>query len=125
MNTKDITTVDDYIDQAPPELHAKLKQIRALIKEVAPEAIEKISYHIPYYNYKGYFVYFGVNKAHIGVYAIVKDVFKQFADEVKPYMAAKGTIRIPFDEDIPVALLKKLLKAQKKYNDENNRNARD
>ena len=45
--------VDEYISRAPKEMEGKLNQLRATIKEVAPTAMEGISYRMPYYNYKG------------------------------------------------------------------------
>jgi uncharacterized protein YdhG (YjbR/CyaY superfamily) len=45
--------VDEYIASAPKEVQAKLKELRAAIREVAPTAVERISYGMPYYDYKG------------------------------------------------------------------------
>lgn len=121
---KEITTVDEYIAHAPIETQERLEAIRAAIKEAAPDAEERISYKIPYYYYKGHLVYFGLNKKHIGLYALTKAVFKQFEAEVRPYIAAKGTIRLLLDEELPLGLIKKLVKAQVKENDKGGRNSR-
>ncbi len=45
--------VDEYIATTPREMQPKLRQIRAAIKEVAPDAVESISYGMPFYSYKG------------------------------------------------------------------------
>ena len=43
-----------------PEIQIKLIQLRATIKEVASTAIERISYRMPYYNYKGQLAWFAL-----------------------------------------------------------------
>src|SRR5689334_4545226 len=61
--------VDEYISRAPKEMQDKLNQLRATIKEVAPTAIEGISYRMPYYNYKGQqLAWFAPMKSHIRLY---------------------------------------------------------
>ncbi len=65
---KTAKNVDEYIANAPEELQSKLKQLRKVIKDSAPEALEKISYGMPYYGYKGRLAYFAYAKEHIGLY---------------------------------------------------------
>ena len=64
-NPKD---VDAYISTAPKESQTKLNQLRSIIKKSAPQALEKISYGMPYYTYKGRLAYFSAWKTHIGLY---------------------------------------------------------
>ena len=65
---KPVKTVDDYIAQAPTEVQDKLLELRAVIRTTAPGAQERISYGMPYYEYKGRLVYFQLWKKHIGFY---------------------------------------------------------
>jgi uncharacterized protein YdhG (YjbR/CyaY superfamily) len=60
--------VDEYIAGAPEETQDKLQKIRMAIREAAPTAVESISYGIPYYDYRGRLAWFGLAKAHIGLY---------------------------------------------------------
>ncbi len=113
--TKD---VDEYIAKAPKEVQGRLKELRAAIKAVAPNAEERISYGMPYYAYKGRLVYFAYAKKHIGIYAIFEPVRAEYRSELKGYEMSKGTIRVPLNEDLPVALIQKLVKAQMKWNEE-------
>ncbi|HEY6410529.1 MAG TPA: DUF1801 domain-containing protein [Ktedonobacteraceae bacterium] len=50
--------MDEYIANAPEDLQSKLTQLRKTIKDSAPEAVERISYGMPYYEYKGRLAYF-------------------------------------------------------------------
>ena len=108
--------VDAYIAAAPKELQAKLKQLRAAIKSAAPGAIEKNSYGMPYYGYKGRLAYFAYAKHHIGLYAM-PPIVKDHEKELKKYQTSTATIRFPLDEKLPLALIKKLIKAGVKKNE--------
>lgn len=108
--------VDAYIANAPLEVQDKLKELRAAIKEAAPSASERISYGMPYYEYKGRLAYFGLAKAHIGLY-IPPPVIEEHQSELSDYVTAKGTVRIPLDKDLPVELIKKLVKARMRKNE--------
>ncbi len=108
--------VDTYIASAPKELQGKLKELRALIKSAAPLAVEKISYGMPYYSYKGRLAYFQLHKAHIGLY-ITPPVIEELAKELEKYVTAKATVQFPLDKKLPAVLIKKLIKARVQRND--------
>jgi uncharacterized protein YdhG (YjbR/CyaY superfamily) len=109
--------VDTYISEAPKNVQGKLKELRALIKEVAPNAVERISYGMPYYEYKGRLVYFAFAKSHIGLYGLSAPILQEYKKELLPFMAAKATIRLPLDSDLPIGLIKKLIKARMVFNE--------
>jgi uncharacterized protein YdhG (YjbR/CyaY superfamily) len=108
--------VDSYIKSSPKETQAKLRELRRAIKSAAPAAAERISYGMPYYHYKGRLAYFGLAKAHIGFY-IPTPVVAEHKKELEGYHAAGATVRFPFDRKLPVALIKKLVRARMKKND--------
>ena len=117
MNKKKIPKdVDAYIAAAPKEVQGKLKELRKAIKTAAPKAEEKISYGMPYYAYKGRLAYFRLAKAHIGIY-ITPPVIQEHKNELEDYETAKATVRFPIDKPLPIALIKKLVKARVKKNE--------
>ncbi len=109
--------VDSYIKGAPPETKSRLKELRKIIKAVAPKAEEKISYGMPYYGYFGRLAYFAYAKNHVGLYVMppTVEVFKQ---ELKSYKTLKATVQFPLVKPLPVALIKKLIKFGIKRNEE-------
>lgn len=117
MSMKRVKTVDEYITGAPKEVQGRLKKIRAAIKAVAPAAQEKMSYGMPYYSYKGRLVYFAYAKNHIGLYPM-PPIVDNFKKELEQYTSGKATVRFPLDKKLPIALIKKLVKARVKLNDE-------
>jgi uncharacterized protein YdhG (YjbR/CyaY superfamily) len=108
--------VDEYVAGAPKEVQGKLIELRAAIKEVAPTAVERISYGIPFYDYKGRLAWFGLSKAHIGLY-IRPPVIEEHKSELEGYETTPSTIRLPLDKKLPIALIKKLVKARMKINE--------
>jgi uncharacterized protein YdhG (YjbR/CyaY superfamily) len=110
-------TVVEYISAAPKERQATLKELRGIIKKVAPTATEKISYGMPFYDYKGKLVYFASQKGYIGLY-IPPPIIANHAKALKPYATTKSAMHLPFTK-LPTALIKKLIKARMKYNESN------
>jgi uncharacterized protein YdhG (YjbR/CyaY superfamily) len=109
--------VDEYIAKAPKEMQGRLNDLREAIKSAAPEALEKISYRMPYYHFKGRLVYFQLWKDHIGVYALTTPVLEKFKYKLKDKITGKGTIRFSLEEKLPLALIKRMVKAQYILND--------
>jgi len=105
--------VDDYIAAAPKEVQAKLVQLRKIVKAVAPESRERISYGMPYYEFHGALAGFAAFKNHIGFFGALS---KRQRQEFKGYETPKGTVRFPLDKPLPVALIKRLVKARVRRN---------
>lgn len=116
MKTKN---VDSYIRSAPKEIQPKLKKMRAVIKEVAPGATERIDYfQIPGYSYDGYdydgmFVWFSFKKSSVCLH-IRPPVIEEHKKELAGYATTKAIVSFPIDKEIPIALVKKLVKASLK-----------
>ena len=109
--------VDAYIAQAPKEVQEKLQELRVAIKTIAPDAEERISYGMPYYYYKGRLVYFQLWKKHIGLY-VPTPIVEEHKSELQGYETTNATIRFPLNENLPLDLIKKLVQARVRKNDE-------
>ena len=108
MNTKP-TTVEEYIKSFPKSTQVLLKQVRAVIKEYAPEAEELIAYGMPGYKLnKKPLVYFAGYEKHIGLYATPSGHAK-FKKELSKYKQGKGSVQFPIDEPMPIELIKKIV----------------
>lgn len=109
-------SVDHYIAECPKETQSKLHEIRALIKDVAPTAEERIDYfEMPGYSYEGYdydgmFVWFSYKKPYIRLH-VRPPVLQDHAKEVAEYPTTKSIISFPEAKKIHAGLVKKLVKA--------------
>ena len=102
-------TVDEYIAQFPEDVQQLLAKIRALIKETAPEATERMAYGMPGYYLNGPLVYFAGFKHHIGFYPIPSGV-EAFKQELSAYKSAKGSVQFPLDKPLPYDLIGRIVK---------------
>ncbi len=103
------TSIDEYISRCAPETQPILRKLRAVIKEAAPEATEKISYQMPAFQLNGTLVWFGAHKNHIGFYPTGAGV-EAFKEELAAYTGAKGSVRFPLDKPLPYALIRRIVK---------------
>lgn len=111
-------SVDEYIAKAAEPAQKMMKEIRASIRAVAPEAEEKMSYGMPFYEYrfsgfKGRLAYFGAYKKHVAFYAVPHNIPAALDKKLEPYKAAKATLQFPIGVKVPVDLLKQLVKLRK------------
>lgn len=105
--------VDEYLARAPEQARSALTKIRAAIRSVVPpNATETISYGIPAFRTKkGILVWFAAFSAHCSLFPTAA-VIESFRSELKDYRTSKGTIHFPLDKPLPVALIKKIVKAR-------------
>ncbi len=108
--------VDSYIERAPRDLKGRLRRIREVIMQAVPEAKERISYGMPYYEYKGRLVYFSLAKEHIGLY-VPTPIIEEHRGELSDYETTDATVRLPLDKEIPIALVRMLVIARMEKNE--------
>jgi uncharacterized protein YdhG (YjbR/CyaY superfamily) len=115
---KKFQDVDEYIAKAAKEAQPMLHHLRKFIKETLPACEEKIWYNVPFYFIDGQVVGFAVLKKHlnVGLGPEVMTETERKKLETAGYHTGKGTFHIKFDQKIPTELLKRLLKAKLKLN---------
>jgi uncharacterized protein YdhG (YjbR/CyaY superfamily) len=101
-------TIDEYIASFPEDIQAILQQIRATIRQAAPDAQETIKYAMPTFTLYGNLVHFAAFKKHIGFYPVPSGIEK-FKAELSVYKSAKGSVQFPLDQPIPYDLISKIV----------------
>lgn len=102
-------SIDDYIAGFPPETLRALMQVRALIRELAPDATETISYAIPTFDLNGrHLVHFAGYAKHIGFYPIPSGI-EAFKEELAPYKQGRGSVQFPLDKPMPMDLIRRIV----------------
>jgi len=107
-------SVDAYISAAPKEVRKRLRDVRAAIREAAPEAAEGFSYKMPFYSFKSRMAWFGLHATYIGLY-LRPPVIEEHKKELTGYVTTKSAVHLPIDEELPLSLVKKLVKAEMKW----------
>ena len=100
-------TIDEYISRYPQDIAQILTQIRAVIRESAPGATEKISYQMPTFYLNGNLVHFAAFEHHIGFYPTPSGI-EAFKDEISRYKWSKGAVQFPLDEPMPFDLIRRI-----------------
>ena len=105
--------VDEYLAAVPQPSRGALEELRRTIREVVPDATEKIGYGMPGFYVDGRpLVYYSAFKEHCSLFPASGAVIERLADDLKGYGLAKGTIRFPIGEPLPAPLVKKIVKAK-------------
>ncbi len=114
MKTKPSTPIDidEYIDGFPDNVQSALKKIRAIVREIAPDAKEVIRYQIPTFVLNGNLVHFAAYKNHIGFYPAPSSI-DAFRNELSVYETAKGTVKFPLNKPIPYELIAQIVAFRK------------
>ena len=100
-------TVDEYIDSQEAAVQPRLREIRAILRAAIPEAEERMSWSMPTFWKGRNIIHFAASKKHLGLYP-GGEATAVFAEELKNYDISKGTIRIPWDRELPVELIQKI-----------------
>jgi uncharacterized protein YdhG (YjbR/CyaY superfamily) len=112
--------VDEYIAACPKPVQARLKQVRAAIRSVAPTAVETVSYfQMPGYSYEGYdyngmFAWFSFKEPNVRLHVRPPAIQQQPKKDLAGYATTRALVIFPSDQAIPVALVKKLVRASVK-----------
>ncbi len=107
------TTTDEYLASVNTDHRDALQKIREAVNAVAPNAEECISYGIPAFRLNGRsLVFFGAWANHCALYPGSSATLKKFRNELRDFQTSKSTLRFSPDKPVPVALVKKLLKAR-------------
>lgn len=102
-------SVDSYIKSQPVNVQERLVEMRKIVKQLAPDAVESISYDMPAYKLNGKpLVYFAGFKEHIGFYPIPSGV-EAFKKDFVDYKTTKGGIQLPLNKPLPTDLIKKVI----------------
>jgi uncharacterized protein YdhG (YjbR/CyaY superfamily) len=102
-------SIDDYIAGFHPETRKELEDVRTLIRSAAPGATETISYAIPTFDLNGHhLVHFAAYAKHIGFYPTSSGI-EAFRDELKPHKSARGSVRFPLGQPLPMDLIRRIV----------------
>jgi uncharacterized protein YdhG (YjbR/CyaY superfamily) len=105
--------VDAYIAALPDASRPAVEHLRATIRAAAPGATETISYQMPAFRAEGrMLVWYAAFARHCSVFPATERVVEALGDEVRPYLAGRGTIRFPLGRPLPLALVTRIVEVR-------------
>lgn len=102
-----------YFASIPPKARAELKKIRAAIRAAAPAAEEGFSYGIPGFKLDGKsLIWYAAWKQHTSMYPLTPAAKAAVGLQLEKYKTSKGTIQFPLDKPVPLAVVRRIVKAR-------------
>lgn len=100
-------TVDAYIEAAPKEAQKKLRELRAILKKVAPKATEAMKWGSPVLEEKRILFAYTAHRTHIN-FMPTRSSLVPFKAELTEFKTGKDTIQFPYDKPLPKTLIRKI-----------------
>ena len=97
-------TIDEYILAQNEAVQPRLREIQEIFRAAFPDAEERISWSMPTYWKGRNILHFAASKNHLGLYP-GGEATTVFAEELKEYDVSKGTIRLPWNKELPTELI--------------------
>ncbi|RRK09345.1 hypothetical protein D1831_13250 [Lactiplantibacillus garii] len=102
-----MTPIERYIAQSPAIYQPQLRALRQTIRDVLPEADERIRYQMPTFYWHENVIHFALFKNHLGLYPTPSGV-TAFQDQLTAYHTSKGAIQLPLDAPLPLDLIRNI-----------------
>ncbi len=100
-------TIAEYISAAPEEAQKNLRELYAILKKVAPKAVEALKWRTPVFEEKRILFAFAAFKSHLN-FMPTPSAMKPFKKELAKYKTGMGSIQFPHDKRLPKALIRKI-----------------
>ena len=113
----DFETIDDYFASQPEAVRKALHELRSIIKEAVPDAVEILNYKIPAFNLvpngkRDQQIMMAGYARFVGFYPF-PTTMEKFADELKGFKQGKGSVQFPLDKPLPRDLITRMVKFRK------------
>jgi uncharacterized protein YdhG (YjbR/CyaY superfamily) len=110
-------TVEEYLAGVPAAARKRYAELRRAVRAAAPDAEETISYRMPALRYRGALVYYGAFADHVSLFLGSAALRERMVKELRSYAGGTGTIQFPLDQEIPVALVQRIVRARLRENE--------
>lgn len=111
-------TIDDYIASQPEATQQLLKELRIIIKEAAPDAVEMLNYKVPSFTLvpggkRDQQIMMAGYAKFIGFYPF-PTTMEKFSEELKAFKQGKGSVQFPLNKPLPKELIIRMIQYRKK-----------
>ena len=100
-------SMDEYIATQDEAVQPRLREVREILHAAIPDAEERISWSMPTYWKGRNIIHFAASKKHLGLYP-GGEATAVFAEALKGFDVSKGTIRLPWNKELPTELIQRI-----------------
>ena len=106
-------TIDEYLAHVPRDQRAALERLRRAIHAIALASKSASATRCRHFAWRdGWWGGLGASATHCAYYPMSGSVVKTLKHELRNYDISKGTIRFQPNKPLPIALIRKLLRAR-------------
>ncbi|HMP99830.1 MAG TPA: DUF1801 domain-containing protein [Cyclobacteriaceae bacterium] len=109
MKKKKPSNIDEYINAAPEHALEKLKEIRSILKKVAPAAREILKWGQPVFEEKRILFAYAAFKSHLN-FVPTGPALEPFREELQKFTTGKDSVQFPYNKPLPKGLIQKIAK---------------
>lgn len=107
------STIDDYLKSIPEDRRRALEDLRTKIRSIVPAAEECISYRIPAFRLNGVVVAgFCATSKGCSYFPFSGSTLRTLSRDVTRYDQTKSSLHFLTDKPLPIALVRKLIRAR-------------
>jgi uncharacterized protein YdhG (YjbR/CyaY superfamily) len=100
-------TIAEYIAAATPQAQPHLRRLYAILKSVAPKAVEAIKWGTPFFVEPRFLFAFSAHKTHLN-FAPTAAGLEPFRKELRKHSTTQNFLQLPYDKPLPESLLRKI-----------------
>lgn len=101
------STVAGYIKAAPKEAQDKIREIREILRKVAPDAKETLKWGTPVFEENRILFSYAAFKNHLNFFP-TKSALAPFREELAKYKTGKDSVQFPYNKPLPKLLIRKI-----------------
>lgn len=105
--TSKAATINEYLEELPPDRRAALGQLRSLIHRIAPNTVETMKYGLPSF---GELCALASQKNYMSLYVCEGDIVKAHLAQLGKVSCGKGCIRFTRIENLNLSAVESILK---------------
>jgi uncharacterized protein YdhG (YjbR/CyaY superfamily) len=110
---KGLQQVEDFLAAVGEPHRTTLLKLRGILRGLLPTATEGLSYAVPAFIVDGRAIAgYAPYKNHNSYFPYSGSVLTALADDLQDYTCTSGALHFPIDKPLPVALVRKLVKAR-------------
>lgn len=106
--------VDAYLMGLPDNYRSSLLRVRRIVRDVAPESTERVSYKIPIFRLGRDLVGISARKTHCALHTMSPPLMEAMAEELKGVEVSGATIHFTPDSPLPRDLIERIVRERMK-----------